>query len=111
MAAATGDGLREFNVVDDDDLTLAAYHKIKSAADHTTTLYWVGWQLYVASPFAEALRSLIPMGDVRLSPHQLRRSLQDRWYDTRRIRHETGWTPRVPLAEAVERTLDDVMAV
>lgn len=106
IAANTGDGLREFNVVDDDDVTLAAYHKIKSAADHTTTLYWVGWQLYVASPFAEALRSLIPMGDVRLSPHQLRRSLQDRWYDTRRIRRETGWTPRVPLAEAVERTLN-----
>ena len=54
---------------------------------------------------AEALRGIIPMGDTRLSTHQLRRSLQDRWYDTSKIRRETGWQPRVALPDAVQRTL------
>ncbi len=104
-AAAIGSGLREYNVLDDDDLTLAHYHEVKSAADHSTTRFFSGWPLFLASPFAEALRSIVPMGDTRLSPHQLRRALQNRWYDTRHIRQETGWRPRVPLAEAVKQTL------
>jgi nucleoside-diphosphate-sugar epimerase len=45
------------------------------------------------------------MGDLRLSERQIRRSLQNRWYDTRRIREDTGWRPRVPLQEAVQRTV------
>jgi nucleoside-diphosphate-sugar epimerase len=60
----------------------------------------------IASPFAEALRLLLPMGDTRLSQHQLRRAWQNRWYDTHRIREETGWRPRVPLLEAVQRTVN-----
>jgi nucleoside-diphosphate-sugar epimerase len=30
--------------------------------------------------------------------------LQDRWYDTHRIREETGWAPKVPLHDALYRT-------
>lgn len=104
-AASAGTGFRQYNVLDDDELTLARYHELKSAADHSTTHFFSGWPLFLASPFAEALRSIVPMGDTRLSAHQLRRALQNRWYDTRRIREQTGWHPRVPLAEAVERTL------
>jgi len=105
VAANAGSGLRQYNVLDNDALTLAQYHQLKSAVDHSSTRYFSEWPLYAASPFAEALRSVIPMGDTRLSRHQLRRSLQNRWYDTSKIRRETGWTPRVPLAEAIQRTL------
>jgi 2-alkyl-3-oxoalkanoate reductase len=105
-AAATGTGLREFNVLDHDDLTLGQYNQIKRAADGSTTYFASGWPLYAASPFAEALRGIIPMGDTRLSRHQLRRSLQDRRYDTDRIRRETGWKPRVTLSEGIQRTLN-----
>jgi nucleoside-diphosphate-sugar epimerase len=45
------------------------------------------------------------MGDTRLSRHQLERALQDRWYDTSKIRRETGWQPRVSLEEAIRRSL------
>ncbi len=106
VAATPGIGLREVNVLDDDGLTLGRYHQLKRAADHSSTRFASGWPLYVASPFAEALRPIIPMGDTRLSRHQLERSLQDRRYDTSRIRRETGWTPRVSLEEAIQRTLN-----
>lgn len=105
LAPASGSGLREYNVLDDDALTLGHYHELKRTADHSSTHYASGWPLYAASPFAEALRPIIPMGDTRLSRHQLERSLQDRRYDTSRIRREAGWTPRVSLEEAIQRTL------
>jgi len=105
-AAAQGTGLREYNVLDDDELTLARYHAIQNAADRSTTRFYPGGLLYLGSPITEALRHIVPMGDTRLSPHQLRRALQNRWYDTRPIRHETGWSPRVSLQEAIRRTLN-----
>lgn len=104
-AGAPGSGLREFNVLDDDALTLGRYHELKRAVDHSSTHFASGWPLYIASPFAETLRPIIPMGDTRLSRHQLERSLQDRLYDTSRIRREIGWTPRVSFEEALQRTL------
>ena len=104
-AASSGTGLRQFNVLDDDDLTLAHYHALKSSIDHTATRFSSPWPLYVASPIMEALRPIVPMGDLRLSKHQLERSLQNRCYDTRRIRQATGWQPRVALEEAIHRTL------
>jgi nucleoside-diphosphate-sugar epimerase len=106
VAAASGTGLRQFNVLDDDELTLAQYHETKSAVDHSRTRFSSPWPLYAASPILEALRPIVPMGDLRLSRHQLRRSLQNRWYDTRLIREQTGWAPRVGLREAVQRTVD-----
>lgn len=108
-AAKTTSGFREYNVLDDDNLTLDHYHKLKSAADHSSTRFVSPWPLYAASPFAEALRGIIPMGDTRLSRHQLRRALQHRCYDTSRIRHETGWLPRVSLADAIQRSLHSPM--
>lgn len=107
VAAAHGSGLREYNVLDDDALTLGQYHELKRATDHSKTHFAAGWPLYIASPFAEVLRPVIPMGDTRLSTHQLRRALQDRWYDTSKVRRETGWKPRIGLDEAIRRTLTE----
>ncbi len=106
VAAASGPGLRQFNVLDDDELTLAQYHQLKSAIDHSKVQFSSPWPLYLASPILEALRPFVPMGDLRLSRHQLRRSLQNRQYDTRHIREQTGWAPRVALREALQRTVD-----
>jgi nucleoside-diphosphate-sugar epimerase len=106
VVAASGQGFRQYNVLDDDALTLGRYHEMRSAIDHSITRYYPGWLLYLGSPITEALRHVIPMGDTRLSRHQLRRALQDRWYDTSLIREQTGWQPRVSLPEAIQRTVN-----
>ena len=106
MAANQGSGFRPFNIVDDDDLTLARYHQVKSSMDGTTTRYASPWPLRIAGPMTELLRPILPMGDLRLSSRQLERSLQNRCYDTRRVRQQAGWKPLVALPEAVRRTLE-----
>ena len=98
MAAASGTGLRQYNIVDDDELTLGQYHAVKSSMDGTATRFASPWPLEIAGPMTELLRPMLPMGDLRLSRRQLERSLQNRWYDTSRLRRETGWRPRVTLA-------------
>ena len=106
MAAHSGGGqLQQFNIVDDDELTLAKYHEAKMDVDKTGTHFFPGWPVRVAGPFAEfAIRMLTAGGSVRFSKHQLTRALQDRWYDTHRIREETGWEPKVGLKDALYRT-------
>jgi 2-alkyl-3-oxoalkanoate reductase len=109
MAVTSGGAqLRQFNVLDDDELTLAKYHEAKTEVDKTVTQFSSGWPVLLAGPFAEAILHVIPNGgSVRFSKHQLNRALQDRWYDTHRIREERGWTPKVSLKDALNRTWRD----
>jgi nucleoside-diphosphate-sugar epimerase len=102
---SAGGQFQQFNLVDDDELTLANYHQAKTAVDKTVTHFFPGWPVRLAGPFAEIAIRMLPVGgSVRFSKHQLNRALQDRWYDTRRIREETGWAPKVGLKDALHRT-------
>jgi nucleoside-diphosphate-sugar epimerase len=104
-SSASDERLRQFNIVDDDELTLAKYHAARTEIDKTTTHFFSGWPVLLAAPFAEAILRVTPNGgSVRFSRHQIKRGLQDRWYDTRRIRQQTGWAPKVPLKDALYRT-------
>src|ERR1022692_1754414 len=96
---------QQFNLVDDDELTLANYHQAKTAVDKTVTHFFPGWPVRLAGPFAEIAIRMLPVGGrVRFSKHQLNRALQDRWYDTHRIREETDWAPKFGLKDALYRT-------
>jgi nucleoside-diphosphate-sugar epimerase len=98
--------LRQYIVVDDEDLTLGKYHETKTGLDKTKTLFFPGWPVLLAAPFARVISRVWPSsGANSLSSHQLKRALQDRWYDTRRIRNEMGWEPKVLLSEAIKRSL------
>ncbi len=100
-----GGQFEQFNLVDDDELTLAQYHEAKTAVDKTVTHFSSGWPVRLAGPFAEIAIRMLPVGgSVWFSEHQLNRALQDRWYDTHRIRQETGWAPKVALRDALYRT-------
>jgi len=93
VAALKDPKLRQYIVVDDEDLTLGEYHAAKGEADGTRTLFFPGWPVLVGAPLGGIHR------------RQVTRALQNRWYDTRRIREETGWEPKVPLREAIQQTL------
>jgi nucleoside-diphosphate-sugar epimerase len=101
---------RQYIVVDDEDLTLEKYHETKTGRDKTRTLFFPGWPVLLATPFAQVISRVWPSsGSNSLSSHQVKRALQDRWYDTRRIRGEIGWAPKVPLDEAIQRSLSPLV--
>jgi len=103
----TNGGLRQYIVIDDDDLTLGQYHAVRAEVEKTCTLFFPGWPVMLAAIGVEVLMWLPPLGfgTSGIWRRQVRRALQDRWYDTRRIREETGWAPKVPLREAIEQTI------
>ncbi len=106
LAAKTNGGLRRYIVIDDDDLTLDRYHATRASIDRTRALFLPGWPLLVGPGLVNLLAWRVAFGSrtaVAWS-RQIRRALQDRWYDTSLIRKELGWTPRVSLREAIEKT-------
>ena len=99
--------LREYIVIDDDDLTLVRYHAAREEIDRTRTSFFPGWPLLLGPAVYECLAWLIAFGSQRAQiwRRQIRRALQNRWYETRRIREELCWAPKVPLREAIEQTI------
>jgi nucleoside-diphosphate-sugar epimerase len=99
--------LRQYVLIDDDDLTLDAYHKIRGEIERASTLFFPGLPVLASATVADAARLGLSIGQrqgAAFSAYQVKRALQDRWYDSRRIREETGWSPKVTLREAIERT-------
>ena len=107
LSKLTGGGLRQFNIVDDDELTLGQYHAIVSEFQKKHTVYFPSWPLRAGVPVAEAVMRILPVErSAGASLRQVRRALQDRWYVTQRIREETGWAPKVALRDAVQKTIE-----
>ncbi len=95
-------GLRQYIVLDDDDLTLEQYHAARGAVDGSKAMFLPGWPVRTAGAIASPVMRLLHVGvGSGFTPHQLRRSLQDRHYDTSRIRQELGWRARIPLGQAL----------
>ena len=100
VGRGTHGGLRQYIVIDNDHLTLGQYHAVRAEVEKTRTLFFPGWPVKLAASLAGAV------GAGRgLPKRQVERALQDRWYDTTRIRRESGWAPKVPLREAIEQTI------
>jgi nucleoside-diphosphate-sugar epimerase len=97
-------GLREYIVLDDDDLTLQKYHAARKDVQGTRALFFSGAPVLAAARFAEATRLVRP-GAGGFSVRQVQRALEDRRYCTQSIRQELGWSPRVPLREALQRSV------
>ncbi|HEV3481405.1 MAG TPA: NAD(P)-dependent oxidoreductase [Candidatus Acidoferrales bacterium] len=108
LAAKTDGSLRRYIVIDDDSLTLGQYHATRSAIDKTRAIFLPGWPLVLGVQIINLSAWFLPLGFTSQTAvvwsRQSRRALQDRWYNTSLIRKELGWTPRVPLREAIEKT-------
>jgi nucleoside-diphosphate-sugar epimerase len=89
----SSDTLRQYIILDDDDLSLGKYHRIKSDADHTHSIFLPGWPVLAGGPLGGVPR------------RQAQRALQNRHYSSSRIRQELGWSPRIGLKEAIGQTL------
>ncbi|HXW63088.1 MAG TPA: NAD(P)-dependent oxidoreductase [Candidatus Acidoferrales bacterium] len=99
----TGGAWKSYIVLDDDELTLGAYHKALTQVAKTLTVFLPGWPVLLAALGVDALRWV--GWDAGGWPREVRRALQNRHYDSRRIRLEAGWAPKISLEAAIEQTL------
>jgi nucleoside-diphosphate-sugar epimerase len=103
---SVGQGLRKFIVIDDENLRLGQYHRIREEVERTRTLFLPGWPLLLAAIGFEALMWAIPAGfGAGNKWRRIQLRLQDRRFDTRRIREDAGWPPRVSLNGAIRHTV------
>ena len=99
-AAAMDRGFRQYVVIDDENLTLGEYHSARDEVETGRTLFIPSWPVAMA-----AACLLLPAREGAFSRRQILRAIEDRKYDTRRIRAETMWVPSVSLKEAIRRTV------
>ena len=103
-AEPSAESLRQYIVLDDDELTLAQYHRARKEVARTRALFFSGAPVLAAARVAEAT-GLVQPGSGDFTVRQVSRALQNRLYVTQRIRRELGWSPRVPLREALRLSL------
>lgn len=97
----------EFNIVDDEDLTLGEYHRALNEAAHARTIFLPGWPVEFSAPGVDLVtRALGLMADSRLTRYQVRRMLEDRFYSMKKVRTRLGWTARVPVVDAMRRSFE-----
>lgn len=104
---SAGRGLRKFIIIDDEDLTLGQYHMVRKELERTHTLFLPGFPLLCVAIGFEIAMWLPPWGFGAGNRwwRRVQLQLQDRRFDTRRIRDETGWAPQVSLTDAIRHTL------
>ena len=101
----------EFNIVDDENLTLGDFHGALNEAAHARTIFLPGWPVEISAPGVDLVtRALGLMADSRLTKYQVRRMLEDRFYPMKKIQTKLGWKARVPVREAILRSLKSTEA-
>jgi len=105
VARAPNRESQRFILIDDDALTLAQYHAAREKVQMGRTIFLSAQPVVLAATCARPVMKLLPTTAGAFSPRQIIRASQDRWYDTRRIHEATGWTPKIPLREAIEQSV------
>jgi nucleoside-diphosphate-sugar epimerase len=103
----SGDPVRRYILVDDENLTLEQYHSARRQIEKVRTLFVPGWPLLAGPLIYGSLARIIATGSQNGSIwwRQIRRALENRRYSTERIRDELNWSAKVPLHEAISHTL------
>lgn len=94
---------RQYIIVDDEQLTTGEYHRLRGSIDGTRASFFPGWPFQLASPGIEILAKRSGGGKLAtFTTYALARALKSVRYDTRPVREELGWKPRVDLARSLE---------
>jgi nucleoside-diphosphate-sugar epimerase len=102
----TGGGLKRYIVIDDDDLTIGTFCSTRGEIQNRKTHFLPGWPMLLAAIGRLIIMIILTRGLGSSNWwRKVRGNLQDRRYESRRIREETGWEPKVQLREAIERTV------
>jgi nucleoside-diphosphate-sugar epimerase len=96
---------QQFVILDDDDLTLAQYHQVRSTIDHTKPLFLSGAPVLFSAAVLDAARRILPLGSSGFTLHQIHRSLVNRHYVTTKIRKSLNWSPKILLQSALTQSL------
>ena len=104
-AHASDPHLLQYVVLDNEKLTLGQYHEAREKITGSRTIFLPTWPVVMAATLSHPVIRFLPGDPGAFSRRQMLRASQDRHYSTRRLRDELGWTPKVSLAEAIERTL------
>jgi nucleoside-diphosphate-sugar epimerase len=79
---------------------------VREQVERTPTLFLPGLPLLLAAIGFEVMMWLIPAGfGAGNKWRRIQLQLQDRRFDTRRIRDEAGWAPQVSLKDAIRHSL------
>ncbi len=96
---------RQYNIVDDDHLTKGEYYRVREEIDGIHATFIPGWPFLIAAPGIAIVAKRSGGGKLAtFSPHALARALTSVRYDTRAVREQLGWSPRVSLQEALRLT-------
>jgi len=95
----------DYNLIDDDALTLAPYHLTRNELERTRTVFLSPGPVLASAAVFGPLARAITHAASGFSTYQFERSLQDRPYDTSKIRAALGWSPRTNLRAALEASL------
>jgi len=99
-------GFHHYIVLDDDDLTLSQYYAARREVEGVSAIFPSGRPVQAAAAIAAPFLRMLRIGKGSgFTPHQIRRSLENRHYDTSRIRRELGWSPRVALRDALRLSI------
>jgi predicted dehydrogenase/nucleoside-diphosphate-sugar epimerase len=97
---------RQYNIVDDEELTSGEYHRIRGQIDGTRAVFVPSFPFRLAAPGIFLVPSRFRSGKLAsFSPHSLAGALKSVRFGTKAVREELGWRPNIPLAEAIKATL------
>jgi nucleoside-diphosphate-sugar epimerase len=106
-AAEPENDSRQYIILDDEKLTLGRYHDAKMKIANSRAAFFSAQPAVIAATVTHPVARLLPVNAGAFSRRQILRASQDRHYSTRRIRQELNWQPRIPLEEAIARTIQN----
>lgn len=97
---------KQYNIVDDEQLTTGEYHRVRGGIDGTRAVFVPSLPFRIAAPGIILVPARLKTGKLSsFSPYALAGALKNVRFDSSTVKQDLGWRPRVPLEEAIRKTL------